>query len=173
MTSNRQDALLKEYQVCAENVTRLDNLIWQTAAIIFPITLAGFAFFGSSATHTIEQCFVISATGLGSIALLATWYLLSRRWYAYERLAFYRMREIEEELGLWYYRYSFIVRKTPKKRKHALMQVKEGEREKFEKMSNYVGNVPLIGLRRTTAIITVVFIVGWLGLVAYEFILAL
>jgi integrase len=39
--------------------------------------------------------------GIGSITLLITWYLLSRQWYGYQAIAFYRMREIETDLGLW------------------------------------------------------------------------
>ncbi len=169
--SNRQNALLEEYRTCSGQVTRLDNLIWQTASILFPITLAGFAFFGSSSKHTAEQFSVIVATAIGSSALLATWYLLSIRWAVYERVAFYRMREIEDELGLLHHHYSSFVRMSSKKRRLALKQMKNDERARFEKMGNDVGNVPLIGLRRTTTIITFIFIIGWIVLIIREFIL--
>ena len=171
MPPNRQSALLEEYRSCSEQITRLDNLIWQTASIIFPITLAGFAFFGSSSKHTAEQFSVIVATAFGSIALLTTWYLLSIRWTVYERVAFYRMREIETELGLLHHHYSSFARMSSNKRRLALKQMKNDEKIRFEKMGNDVGNVPLIGLRRTTTIITFVFIIGWIVLMFREYIL--
>jgi len=171
MPVKNQDALLQEYKICSEQVARLDNLIWQTASIIFPITLAGFAFFGSSVRHTIEQFFVIVATAVGSIALLTAWYLLSRRWYVYQRVGFYRMREIEEQLGLWHYRYTSLIRKYGRKRKLALEQMKSTEKGRYQKVSDQAGNVPIIGLRRTTAVITIVFIIGWIGLIIREILL--
>ncbi len=171
MPAKNQDALLQEYKICSDQVARLDNLIWQTGSIIFPITLAGFAFFGSSDQHTNEQLFVIVATAIGSSALLIAWYLLSRRWYVYQRVAFYRMREIEEQLGLWHYRYGALIRKSPRKRKLALEQMNGVEKSRFEKVSEQAGNVPRIGLRRTTALITIVFVIGWIGLIIREIML--
>jgi len=97
---------------------------------------------------------------------------LSRRWYVYQRVAFYRMREIEEQLGLWHYRYGALIRKSPRKRQLALEQMNGVEKSRYEKVSQQAGNVPRIGLRRTTALITVVFIIGWVGLIIREIMLA-
>jgi len=72
MPTKNQDALLQEYKICSDQVARLDNLIWQTGSIIFPITLAGFAFFGSTDQHTNEQLFVIIATAIGSMVSIVT-----------------------------------------------------------------------------------------------------
>jgi len=171
MSSKHQDALLEEYRSCGEQVTRLDTLIWQTASIIFPITLAGFALFGLSSSHTPERFFVIVATAVGSITLLITWYLLSYRWYVYEHVAFYRMREIEDELGLWHRRYTFFVRVSPRKQRLALRHMSDDEKSRFQKLSSQVGNVPFIGLRATMTIITTIFVIGWIALIAREYIL--
>ena len=171
MSSDHQDALFEEYRSCDEQVTRLDNLIWQTASIIFPITLAGFALFGLSSSHTPERFFVIVATAVGSITLLITWYLLSCRWYVYEHVAFYRMREIEDELGLWHRRYSSFIRVSPKKQKLALQRMSDDEKPRFQKLSSQVGSVPFIGLRTTTTVITTIFVIGWLALIVREYIL--
>ena len=51
------DTLLKEYGFCDAQIGRLDALIWQTASLIYPISLAGFAYFGTSATHNPGQIF--------------------------------------------------------------------------------------------------------------------
>jgi hypothetical protein len=90
-------ALMEEYRSCDDRVGRIDNLIWTMAAVVFPISLVGLSYFGINAQHTLEQLLIVTFVGFGSIALLLTWYFLSRQWHAYQKLAFYRMREIENE----------------------------------------------------------------------------
>lgn len=172
ISTQKQEALLAEYRACGELVTRLDNLIWQTASIFFPITLAGFAFFGTSSHHTIEQFFTTIATGIGSTTLLLAWYFLSRRWYVYEQVAFYRIREIEKELGFWHERYSSFARESTKRRKHAIQETKNDiEKRKFEQLDKKIGNMPIVGIKITTATITVVFIIGWIAIIIREYVL--
>lgn len=170
--SEYQDTLREEYRGCGEKIARLDTLIWQTASVILPIVLAGFAYFGSSKTHTSEHFFVVLVTGLGSIALLVTWYMLSRTWYFYQLIAFYRIREIEAELGMWHYRYSLFLRKSKKERQSLLEQMESKEKERFQKLANYHPNVPRIGLYRTTTMLTVMFLIGWIALVIREYVLS-
>ena len=101
------DTLLKEYGYCDAQIGRLDALIWQTASLIYPISLGGFAYFGTSSTHTPDIFFSLLAVALGSITLILIWYLLSRMWFRFQSTAFYRMAEIEEEIGvMWRFRYS-------------------------------------------------------------------
>ena len=92
-----QSMLIEEYKGCDEKVSRLDSLIWQTASVIFPISLAGFGYYGIATKHTYDQFIALLAVGIGSITLLLTWFFLARAWYGYQALAFYRMREIETE----------------------------------------------------------------------------
>ena len=47
-SEEKNDILLKEYGFCDAQIGRLDALIWQTASLIYPISLAGFAYFGTS-----------------------------------------------------------------------------------------------------------------------------
>lgn len=114
MESEHQALLIEEYKGCDEKISRLDSLIWQTASVIFPISLAGFALFGLSTNHTVSQFFIALAVAIGSMALLITWFLLSRAWYGYQSIAFYRMRKIETELELWHYRYARFMRQSVK-----------------------------------------------------------
>ena len=135
-----QEALLQEYGICDEKTGRLDNLIWQTASVIFPITLAGFTYFGLLPTHTPEQIPIILTVGIGSITLLLTWYFLSRAWYSYQSLAFHRMREIEFELELWHYRYAEFIRKSDDEQKIMLEKLTDEEKNRLQEMKSQVGS---------------------------------
>jgi len=171
MANEYQDALLKEYESCDAQVSRIDTLIWQTASVVFPIALAAFAYFGLTSTHTADQFFVVLAVAIGSVTLLITWYLLSRQWYGYQAIAFYRMREIEAELGLWHYRYSFLMRRPSAERKSVIERMDDGEKARFQKMESHVGRFPRIGLRAAVATITTIFLVGWIALLVREYFL--
>lgn len=172
MSSEHQGVLLEEYKGCDEKVSRLDSLIWQTASIIFPLSVVGFGYFGLSSTHTTDQFLILVAVAIGSMTLLITWYLLSRAWYGYQSIAFYRMREIETELGLWHYRYSLFMRKTSEERKIALEGIKnKEEKAQLEKLDSNVRGVSRVGLRVTTAVITGLFLIGWMALLIREYVL--
>lgn len=171
MTSENQTPLLEEYKSCDALVGRLDTLMWQLAAIIFPISLAGLTFFGVSSNHTADQFATLVVVGTGSVALILTWFFLSRQWYGYQKLAFYRMREIEAALGLWHYRYAGFIRLSGEKRKPYLEQIDEQEKTRFYQLSGFMGDFPHFGLRRSITIITILFVAGWLTLVIREFIL--
>jgi len=171
MTSEHQTALLQEYDSCDTQVSRIDTLIWQTASVVFPITLAGFAYFGLSSSHAKEQFSVISAVAIGSITLLTIWYFLSRQWYAYQAIAFYRMREIESELGMWHYRYSLFMRHPKKERNSFIKTLNKKDEKRFQLLENQIGNFPRVGLRAAIATMTSIFILGWIGLLIREYIL--
>ena len=171
-SSEYQDSLREEYRGCNEKIARLDTLIWQTASVILPIILAGFAYFGSSTNHSSDQFFVVLVTGIGSMALLVTWYMLSRTWYFYQLIAFYRIREIETELGIWHYRYSLFLRKPKKERQLQLEQMKGDEKERFQRLAKQQPSVPRIGLYKTTTILTIMFLVGWIALIIREYLLS-
>jgi hypothetical protein len=172
MSPEKHAALREEYRGCSEKIGRLDNLIWQTASVILPIILAGFAYFGSSINHTPEKFLVVFITGVGSMALLVTWYMLSRTWYFYQMVAFYRIQEIETELGLWHYRYSIFLRKSNEERKIELEQIKGDEKKRFQKIAQEQPNIPRLGLRKTTTILTVMFFMGWGALIIREYFLS-
>jgi len=171
MSSKNEESLLEEYKSCDELVGRLDVLIWQMAALIFPITLAGLTYFGVSTNHTVDQFIILVVVGVGAVTLILTWYFLSRQWYAYQLLAFYRMREIESNLDLWHYRYAAFIRLPGKKRKLHLESISEDEKEKFQKIESAFGKFSHFGLHRSLAFITLIFVIGWMALVIREVIL--
>jgi hypothetical protein len=163
--------LLEEYRDCSGKIGRLDNLIWQTASVILPITLAGFAYFGLSSSHTPDQFISVLAVGIGSITLLMAWFLLSRNWYFYQLIAFYLLREIETELGLWHYRYALFLRESKQGRVKILEKITKKEKVRFLKLAEQQKDIPRIGLRRTIAFLTTIFSIGWIALIVREYLL--
>ena len=171
MSSDRENILLQEYILCNEQIGRLDSLIWQTASLLFPITLAGFAFFGTLSKHTAEQFFTLLAVAIGSITLLVIWHSLTRLWFRFQSIAFYRIQELESELGLWRFRYSAFLGKPSPKRKAELAEMDVDVHARFQKLENRFGNFRGIGLRHSATSMTIIFILGWVGLVIREYFL--
>lgn len=100
MNSNNETALLQEYSTCDSQVSRIDTIIWQTAALIFPITLAALAYFGKSSDQTIRGLLIECVVATGAVSIVTIWYRLTLQWHGYQSIAFYRMKEIELELGM-------------------------------------------------------------------------
>jgi len=166
------DTLLKEYGFCDAQIGRLDALIWQTASLIYPISLGGFAYFGISSTHTPDRFFSLLAVAFGSITLILIWYLLSRMWFRFQSTAFYRMAEIEEEIGvMWRFRYSSFLGIPNKRRKKVLDEMSEEKQPRFEKLDDRIGDVRGVGLRPAAMYVTLIFILGWLAITIREYVL--
>lgn len=166
------DTLLKEYGLCDDQIGRLDSLIWQTASLIYPISLGGFAYFGTSSTHTPDRFFSLLAVAIGSITLILIWYLLSRLWFRFQSIAFYRMVEIEDEIGvMWRFRYSSFLGIPKRQRKKALDQISDEKQSRFNKLESRIGDFRGVGLRPAAAYVTLIFILGWLAIIIREYVL--
>ena len=166
------DTLLKEYGFCDTQIGRLDSLIWQTASLIYPISLGGFAYFGTSTTHTPDRFFSLLAVAIGSITLMVIWYLLSLLWFRFQSIAFYRMVEIEDEIGdMWRFRYSSFMGIPNRQRKKALGQISDEKQSRFKKLESRIGDFRGVGLRPAAAFVTLIFILGWLAITIREYIL--
>ena len=166
------DTLLKEYGFCDAQIGRLDSLIWQTASLIYPISLGGFAYFGTVSAHTPDRFFSLLAVALGSVTLMVIWYLLSRLWFRYQSIAFYRMMEIEEEIGaMWRFRYSSYLGIPNRQREKALDQISEDKQFRFKKLESRIGDFRGVGLRPAAAYVTLIFIIGWLAIITREYVL--
>lgn len=173
MMPENQDALLEEYTRCDEKIGRLDSLVWQMAAILFPLTLGAFAYFGLSTAHGTKQFAVVLVIALGSSALVFTWYRLARQWHGYQDIAYYRMREIEAELGMWHYRYAGLMSRHSNEVKAILDRIdNENEKQRYLKMRQYVGAFPLMGLHGAVQWMTILFLIGWAILLLRELLLS-
>lgn len=166
-----EEALLEEYKSCDELSKHIDKMIWQLATVVFPIALAGLTYFGVSSGHTADQFVIILAVASGSIALLIVWHLLSNQWADYQKLTYYRMREIETELGLWHYRYAVFVRESVEERKYDIGQMDSGVKERFERLDAFFGKFRHFGYTRARLVVTSVFVLGWVALIVREVVL--
>ena len=166
------EILLQEYGFCDAQIGRLDSLIWQTASLIYPISLGGFAYFGTSTTHTPDRFFSLLAVAIGSITLILIWYLLTRMWFRFQSIAFYRMVEIEDEIGvMWRFRYSSFMGIPNWQRKKALDQISEERQSRFKKLESRIGEFRRIGIRPAAMYVTLIFIIGWLAITIREYVL--
>jgi hypothetical protein len=170
-TTCSENALLDEYQSCDGLAKHIDKMIWQLAAVVFPIALAGLSYFGLSSTHTSSEFVIILAVAGGSIALLLAWLSLSNQWADYQKLTYYRLREIEIELGLWHYRYAVFIREPNEERKYDIAQMESNAKERFRKLDNFFGKFRHFGYTRARLMITLVFILGWVALIMREVII--
>jgi hypothetical protein len=171
-SKENNDTLLQEYGFCDDQIGRLDSLIWQTASLIYPISLAGFAYFGTSSTHTPDRFLSLLAVAIGSITLMVIWYLLSRLWFRFQSIASYRMVGIEDEIGvMWRFRYSSFMGIPNRQRKKALDQISDEKQSRFQKLENRIGDFRRVGLRPAAAYVTLIFIIGWLAIIVREYLL--
>jgi hypothetical protein len=137
-----------------------------------PTSLAdfsGFAYFGATTSNKINQFLALLAVAIGSITLLVLWYLLCRLWFRFQSIAFHRMLEIQSELGMWRFRYSSFMGRSPESRVSAINKMSEDEQFRFDNLQRRVGNFRGIGLRAAIASLTSIFSVGWIALVTREY----
>ncbi|PKN93747.1 MAG: hypothetical protein CVU44_07995 [Chloroflexi bacterium HGW-Chloroflexi-6] len=170
MTDKNVDALLREYDICDRQVERADNQTWQMASVILPLSVAGFAYFGMTPNHTPELFLILLVVAIGSITLITTWWLLARSRNTYRYVALYRMREIESELGLWHYHYTYFIGKSRKEQKTFVKELKDNK-QRYQALESQVNSTTHFGFRRITSLIAFMFIAGWLILLIREIIL--
>lgn len=98
----KPELLIEEYKLCHDYASHMNSITWQMAAVLFPVSLAGLAFmFSLSIDPGLLRLILVVVVSTISITTLWAWFQLFTRWFSYEQLAFYRMAEIEEELGFW------------------------------------------------------------------------
>jgi hypothetical protein len=172
LSEEKKEVLLQEYDLCDKHIGRLDTLIWQTASLIYPISLAGFTYFGIASTHTPDRFFAVLAVGIGSVTLLVIWYMLSRLWFRFQSIAFYRMVEIEDEIEyMWRFRYSSFMGKPNTQRKKAFKKMDDEEQSRYQKLDNLMGDFRGIGLRPAAAYVTLIFVFGWVATIIREYVI--
>lgn len=98
-----EQALLAEYQACQDEAGGASSWSWQSGIVFFvtTLTLAGTIIYGllntSSSPYRLTLIIIL---GIFSIVLLYVWIRYLTRQHLIRRVMFYRMEEIERELGL-------------------------------------------------------------------------
>lgn len=100
------EILMIEYQTCLSDISQLDSDIWQSGSVFIGLSLAGIALLGQSSVHSLLELISLLGLSLIGIILLFIWRSLIFRWLYIIKVDFYRMAEIERELGeIWMVRY--------------------------------------------------------------------
>lgn len=104
-----RDELFKEYELCQNSTQNIESKIWKTSGIIGIATLATTSYLAKTEIKTSEGAVLICAIGAIIILVLWIWWGMAKRWWDIQHIIFMRMRHIEEDLGIFQYRYiSFI-----------------------------------------------------------------
>lgn len=102
-SSNRVQALLMEYRMAHSNADHMEQVIWNTAAILVTGSITGLALLGNTLPENPNTYdFVLRITvGVLSILLIHWWRKITSVWYFIQDMLYFRIVEIEEELDLY------------------------------------------------------------------------
>jgi hypothetical protein len=106
-TDTRVEILLKEYELCTNDANHLEEVIWTTAGILFTASIAGIGVLGGTVPASPKPYDYLLRITLSilSIIFLWSWKAIASRWYSIQRMMYYRIVEIEEELEMYKERY--------------------------------------------------------------------
>lgn len=115
-TGFREQALLKEYELSRSNADHLEDSIWNTAAILVTGSIAGLALLGGTIPDnpTPYDYLLRAAIGALSIMLIYWWKKMASVWYFIQKVLYFRIVEIEEELDLYSESYIIYIDKALK-----------------------------------------------------------
>lgn len=89
----------KEYQVCLQQVERLESNIWYTAGLLGIGSTAGFIFVVGKDAHSRAPLGTILVVAILAITMSLVWLRFARRWSSIQHVKFKWMAEIEKEIG--------------------------------------------------------------------------
>src|SRR3989441_7460689 len=168
MTQAHQKALLTEYQLAHQYAWKWDNASWQSASIFLPTSLAGIVIIAQTSGYSYTKFLVVSITAISAILVLIGWLAMIRRWESYKRVTFFRLREIEQDLGLWENRYLEHLRIRRTLKGQGLSVTSEEDKARLQRLeqacSDYVG----IKIASLIHRMSIGIIVGWIGLLIFE-----
>lgn len=170
-----REALLVEYQIAQSDIERIDRQFWQAAQVFIPLSIAGLGYFATLEKHSVQTLTTMSIIGIGSSIIIWAWFRIIDRWWVYQAVLRYRMREIESELGLWSYRYGDYKAKLSRHQYPLETEdVSDEERQRYIILSEKVPLTPK-GMPTLWYIRLMVFVVifGWILLIAREAFLTL
>ena len=167
----REEILLKEYEVCQQHINSIGTQVWQATAIFLSVNAAVLAYIFQKEWYGQDVDRFLLALSVSVIFIIILNFLrlwIKRQWFT--QLTLYeRMREIEDELGMWKNWYMFIPDKL-KTKELSEERLKTLPKEKSDKVKelikNYAGPAGFTGLQW----ITVLLMVGWGLLIIREFI---
>jgi len=109
MNIDRQQVLLKEYEICQQDNSSIGNQIWLSASVLMSANVALLAWFAYVIIKELPlrentECLVlglVTAVGMAIIAIFYCWIRWLNRMQFLKFINYERMRDIETALGMW------------------------------------------------------------------------
>lgn len=98
-SSKTFDRLFKEYQICSDQVSRLEKNVWQTAALLGVGSIVGLVSLASEYTSASTPFEVILAASIFAIVVSFVWLRFAKRWWSIQSVKLERMSEIDRVIG--------------------------------------------------------------------------
>lgn len=102
--SEKQQALLKEYELAQNKTLELEKTIWQAFGVMGVGSAVAPFVVGSLIKYNVAPIIIFIIGGLVWYAS-RVWCGIARRWWSIQHVTYIRMRHIEEDLGLYQNRY--------------------------------------------------------------------
>jgi hypothetical protein len=168
ITQEHREALLTEYEIAHHYVWKWDNATWQSAAIFLSASLAGFVIIAQPSGYSYTKFLVVCITGISAILVLAGWLGMIQRWEGYKRVLFFRLREIEQDLGLWENRYLEHLYNRRTLKGQGLSVMSEDDKARLQRLEQACPE--FIGIKVTSLIhmTAIGIIVGWISVLIFE-----
>lgn len=165
ITQEYQNALLTEYSLAHNYVWKFDSAIWQTAAVFISAALAGFVLIAQNTNFTPSSCLTASVSGISAILVLLGWYGMVIRWESYKRILFFRLREIEQDLGLWENRYLEHIYTSKVSKVKSLNIINENDKARFRRLEQGCPSIPGFPVTSLIKVAVIGFSIGWGSLI--------
>jgi len=112
---SREEISLKEYEVCQQHNNTIGTQAWQATSIFLLVNLGIVTFVFQRGTHNRDSFALVLVIGIIFILISYFWRRWVKRRGFVTKINYQRMREIEEELGLWKNRYVHLLRELKNK----------------------------------------------------------
>lgn len=170
MKAEDRNALLKEYEIGHQHAWKWDQATWQTAAIFLPASLAGLIVVAQISGFSPSKFPLVFIIAISSIVILFAWLRMIKHWNDCKYLMYFRLREIERDLGLWKNLYFASLNEKKEEVAPDLAFLNEKKRARLEKLSQlfpqFSGRMNFSFIRMTT----IGIIILWTVLLLYIFI---
>ena len=151
------EVLLKECELCTNDANHLEQMIWTTAGILFTASVAGIGLLGSSMPQNLRPYDFVTRICLSflSIVFIWMWRTIALRWYAIQKIMYYRVVELEVNLTMYKERYVLF-----------LDNAVEGKDQETDKNFRQIASILKSrhkpgGVRQTVSLSGIILILVW------------
>jgi hypothetical protein len=166
----KEEIQLKEYDVCQQHINNMNTQVWQATSIFLLVNVGVLAYVFQRVKHDFDSLLIVLAVGIIFILVFHLW----KRWINRAQynmvVKWERMREIEDELGMWGNWYIHILdglksKEIKNEDLSILPREKQNKIKQLTKLYKSPGTVGFSGLRWIARLL----MIGWGFLIIREF----